>query len=238
MTIRHAILALLAQQPRHGYDLRAAFQALAGGGEIWDVKPAQIYTTLSRMEESGLIVQDSVGQDGGPEKRIYSLTGAGQGELSRWYFSGVPNEHQHDEFFVKLLLSIEEEEVDSRKVIQIQRSLIYQDLHLFTTQRNETNPRTELARIFLLDKAIMHLEADLRWLDMIESRLSEIEKQPLPEREPKPRGRPRGKSTTKPADKPPEKPPDELEREAVNQPTGKPAAESARAHKTNISSGE
>jgi hypothetical protein len=41
-----------------------------------------------------------------------------------------------------------------------------------------------------LDQAIMHLEADLRWLDMIEARLDEIEDQPLPEPEMRPRGRP------------------------------------------------
>jgi hypothetical protein len=89
------------------------------------------------------------------------------------------------------MLSIAESSVDSRRVIQIQRSLIFQDLHQLTTQRNNTSPRTELAQIFLLDKAIMHLEADLRWLDLIEGRLSEIEKQPRPEPEQKPRGRPR-----------------------------------------------
>ena len=37
----------------------------------------------------------------------------------------------------------------------------------------------------------MHLEADLRWLDMFESRLDEIQRQPLPEPETKVRGRPR-----------------------------------------------
>jgi hypothetical protein len=37
----------------------------------------------------------------------------------------------------------------------------------------------------------MHLEADLRWLDMIEARLDEIRRQPLPEPESKPRGRPK-----------------------------------------------
>jgi hypothetical protein len=41
----------------------------------------------------------------------------------------------------------------------------------------------------------MHLEADLRWLEMVEARLSEINRQPLPEPEEKPRGRPsRGKN--------------------------------------------
>ena len=71
MSVRHAVLGLLAQRPRHGYELRAAFQALVGGEENWDVKPAQIYTTLARLEQGGLVVEDSVEQDAGPEKRIY-----------------------------------------------------------------------------------------------------------------------------------------------------------------------
>jgi DNA-binding PadR family transcriptional regulator len=51
MSVRNAILGLLAQRPRHGYELRAAFEALVGGEAIWEVKPAQIYTTLARLEE-------------------------------------------------------------------------------------------------------------------------------------------------------------------------------------------
>jgi DNA-binding PadR family transcriptional regulator len=53
-----------------------------GGEDIWDVKPAQVYTTLTRLEESGLVRQESVGQDGGPEKRIYALTPDGAKELA------------------------------------------------------------------------------------------------------------------------------------------------------------
>jgi len=41
-----------------------------------------------------------------------------------------------------------------------------------------------------MDKAIMHLEADLRWLDMIEARLEEVQRQPIPRPELRPRGRP------------------------------------------------
>jgi hypothetical protein len=37
----------------------------------------------------------------------------------------------------------------------------------------------------------MHLEADLRWLDMMEAQLDEIRRQPLPEPEIKPWGRPK-----------------------------------------------
>jgi len=48
-----------------------------------------------------------------------------------------------------------------------------------------------MAQILLQDKSIMHLEADLRWLDITEQRLEEVKGQPLPEPELRRRGRPR-----------------------------------------------
>src|SRR5512139_2290940 len=102
MSVRNAILGLLVQRPRHGYELRAAFEALVGGEQNWEVKPAQIYTTLARLEEARLVVQQGVAQEGGPEKRIYSITPEGCIELTTWLTTGVEGEHQRDELFVKL----------------------------------------------------------------------------------------------------------------------------------------
>ncbi len=191
MPVRHAVLGLLAQRPRHGYELRAAFEAVVGGEENWDVKPAQIYTTLARLEQSGFVVQESVGQDAGPEKRIYAITTAGRAELIDWFARGVTHEHQRDEFFIKLMLSLVPGAINPRQVIHTQRTQLYRELHAITVQRAPFNPQSDLAKILLLDKVVMHLEADLRWLDMIEARLAEIQRQPLPEPESKPRGRPR-----------------------------------------------
>lgn len=197
MSVRNAILGLLADHPRHGYELRTAFEALAGGEALWAVKPAQVYTTLARLEESGLVAQEGVEQDGGPEKRIYGLTAEGRAELADWFASGVPTEHQRDEFFIKLMLSLENEHANPYRVIQAQRNKLYQDLHDLTARRNHANPRRELAQIFLLDKSIMHLEADLRWLDLIEARLDDIRRQPIPRPQPRPRGRPRKETSMK-----------------------------------------
>ena len=191
MSVRHAVLGLLAQHPRHGYELRAAFQALVGGEENWDVKPAQIYTTLARLEQGGLVAEDSVEQNAGPEKRIYAITLAGRKTLGEWFACGIELEHQHDEFFLKLMLGLVSAVAEPYRLIQTQRAHLFQELHDITEHRSHADPSKELAKILLLDKAVMHLEADLRWLDMIEARLDEIKRQPLPEPETKPRGRPR-----------------------------------------------
>ena len=191
MSVRHAVLGLLAQHPRHGYELRAAFEALAGGEENWEVKPAQIYTTLVRMEQAGLVAEQSVEQDAGPEKRIYAITPEGFKILDEWFGEGTSPEHQRDEFFLKLMVALISGATDPYRLIGVQRTFLYRELHAITTQRTRSDPGRELAKILLLDKAAMRLEADLRWLDMTEVRLDEIRRQPLPQPEPRPRGRPK-----------------------------------------------
>jgi DNA-binding PadR family transcriptional regulator len=190
LSVRNAILGLLAQKPRHGYELHAAFSAVSGA--TWDVKPAQIYTTLERLEESGLVQTASdLGEGREPERRIYAITHDGREALKDWFADGVPTGHQRDEFYVKLMVGLVSGEADPARIIQTQRARLYQDLHDATAQRDSYNPRTEMAQILLLDKAIMHLEADLRWLDMIEMRMESIKDQPFPEPEIRRRGRPR-----------------------------------------------
>ena len=191
MSVRHAVLGFLVQRPRHGYELRAAFEALVGGKENWDVKPAQIYSTLTRLEKSGLVAEESVEQDAGPERRTYAITHDGLKTLQEWFAEVISPEHQHDEFFIKLMVGLVSGVADPYQLIQVQRTYLYRELHSILTQRNRADPRRELARILLIDKAAMYLEADLRWLDITETRLDEIKRQPLPEPEPRPRGRPR-----------------------------------------------
>jgi DNA-binding PadR family transcriptional regulator len=192
MSVRFAILGLLAQRPRHGYELRAAFESVVGGDANWEVKPAQIYTTLERLEEACLVERTSdLGEGDEPSRRVYALTGSGRAALMEWFNQGVTPDHQRDEFFVKLMVALVSGEADPARIIQIQRAHLYQELHAATAQRDGYDPRSEMAQILLLDKVTMHLEADLRWLDITEMRLEEVRLQPLAEPEIRPRGRPR-----------------------------------------------
>ncbi len=180
MSVRAALLGLLAQRPRHGYELHAEFEALVGGPAIWDLKPAQVYTTLGRLEEAGLVVQTVTRRVGGPDQRIFEITDAGRAELDLWYAAGVHPGHQRDEVFLKIVLALADERADALGVIHRQRTTLYRDLHELTAARTSIDGPGATGRVLLLDKAIMHIEADLRWLEMAEARLHDIETQPPP----------------------------------------------------------
>jgi DNA-binding PadR family transcriptional regulator len=191
MTVKHGILGLLALQPRYGYELRAAFLAVVGGEQNWDLKPAQIYSTLARLERAGLVKTRGGGKKRHPEKRVFVITPKGRGELEYWFRENHPPDHQRDETYLKMVLCLATGLDDPRKILSRERAMLYQELHQATTSRTEVDPERELALILLLDKSVMHLEADLRWLDMLEARLDEIKSQPVAEPDMRPRGRPK-----------------------------------------------
>jgi DNA-binding PadR family transcriptional regulator len=188
--VQHALLALLSQQSRHGYELHDLFEAAVGGH--WELNSGQIYSSLDRLARDGLVYEEGVEKGGGPDKRVWALTDEGRAALLRWWHSAVPRDYRlRDEFYLKLMLAIVTRAERPHLVLHVQRRELFQELHDLTTRRNAANPAQELAQILLLDSAIMHTEAELRWLDMVESRLDDIRAQPMPLPAPRQRGRPR-----------------------------------------------
>lgn len=68
--IRAAVLALLAEQPRHGYEIIQEIAERSGGA--WRPSPGSVYPTISQLEDEGLAVVEKT--DG---RRVVSLTEAG-----------------------------------------------------------------------------------------------------------------------------------------------------------------
>lgn len=74
--IRLAILALLQEGPRHGYQLIGDIAERSDGA--WKPSPGSIYPALSALQDEGLIDDEKI--DG---KRVFSLTGAGREYVAR-----------------------------------------------------------------------------------------------------------------------------------------------------------
>ncbi|WP_297081218.1 PadR family transcriptional regulator [uncultured Demequina sp.] len=81
--VRAAILVLLAEQPRHGYDLIRAIEERTDGA--WAPSPGSIYPTLQSLQDEGLVQVEEV--DG---RRTASLTDAGR----TWIEEHAPDEER------------------------------------------------------------------------------------------------------------------------------------------------
>ena len=80
--LKYAILGLLSQQSRSGYDLS---QALSGAlQEFWSANHSQIYPELKRLTEEGLVEYRVEISGTVLERKVYSLTPAGQTEFLTW----------------------------------------------------------------------------------------------------------------------------------------------------------
>lgn len=195
--VQYAILALLAQEPRHGYELHDLFRTLLG--EPWDLNTGQVYSSIERLARDGLVVEARVEKSGGPDKRLWALAEPGRTELETWLASAVRRDYRlRDELHLKIVLAVFTLVGNPRVALQAQRRELFQDLHDLTARRNAADPTRELARILLLDSAIMHTEAELRWLDIVEVRLDEVSAQPPPTRQTHKRGRPRREQPDRP----------------------------------------
>lgn len=80
--LKHAILGFLSCRPMTGYDVEAWMKASTDN--FWHAKLSQIYATLKRMEEDGLVTSHIEPQEGRPDRRVYSMTQAGHDDLDKW----------------------------------------------------------------------------------------------------------------------------------------------------------
>lgn len=85
MSLDHILLGLL-QQPASGYDLKDAFNETVA--HFWSAELSQIYPTLKRLEDRGLLRSRLEPSPKGPDRRVYTLTEDGRAELRRWVRDG------------------------------------------------------------------------------------------------------------------------------------------------------
>ena len=158
--MRMPLLALLAKEPAHGYELKSQLEQIFG-----EAYPApnigQIYVTLQRLERDGLVSSQDVVQVTRPNKRVYELTDAGREAVIEWIDKPSEGPRVRDEFFMKLALSPAAGTSDRLGLINRQRRHYLSQLRGLSELAVAADRR--IPRL-LIEGAILHLQADLDWL--------------------------------------------------------------------------
>lgn len=175
MTIRHALLALLSDGPKHGFQLAQDFEA--GTGEMWPLNTGQVYTTLQRLDRDGLVETDDESGDG--PQNVFHLTDAGRDELAEWLRTppdlSVP---PRDELVIKVLVALRVPGVDAAELTQVHRRHLIETMREYTRLKEDATEH-EIGLLLVADAEIFRLEAMVRWLDAADARIKRLP-QPFP----------------------------------------------------------
>jgi DNA-binding PadR family transcriptional regulator len=174
MSVRHALLALLAEGPKYGLQLREEFEARTG--EVWPLNVGQVYTTLQRLERDGLVESDDddaepdAPQKTGPQK-AFRITADGTAELAGWLrtppdMAAPPR----DELVMKVLVAMRVPGTNVHEVIQVHRRYLVELMQQWTRIK-EAEADSDLNLALIVDAELFRLDAVIRWLDAADGRI-------------------------------------------------------------------
>jgi DNA-binding PadR family transcriptional regulator len=167
--VKHGLLALLERGPMYGWKLRAEFEASTGS--TWPLNIGQVYTTLSRLERDGLV--EPVGESDAEGRVTYRITEAGRAEVVGWFATPVNGERRpRDELAIKLAMALTTPGVDVHRVIQTQRTATLRSLQDLTRLKARADEQADAAWLLVLESMIFKAEAEVRWLDHCEVRIT------------------------------------------------------------------
>ncbi|WP_088321032.1 PadR family transcriptional regulator [Kineosporia sp. R_H_3] len=158
MSTADVVLALLSRGPAHGYDLKRGHDTWFDQGR--PLAFGQVYATLARLERDGLAAVAHTETGGGPERTVYEITPAGRARLAAWVAEPAePAAPGADELIRKTVAALRLG-LDPAGFVARQRAA-----HLRRMRVLEQTPATDPTSRLVVEHAVAHLDADLRWLE-------------------------------------------------------------------------
>jgi DNA-binding PadR family transcriptional regulator len=168
MNVSLTLLGLLEREPSYGYDLKRDYDSLFGRDK--PLPFGQVYGTLSRLARDGKVAPGEIEHGGGPVRKRYTLTDLGRSEFDDWLEEPIePAPYLQTELFVKVVLALILGK-SANRYLDVQRAAHLDRMRTLT----EIKLSASLADALLADHGLFHLEADLRWIELTEARLSEL----------------------------------------------------------------
>ena len=180
VSLKHTILGILVDRPRHGYDLKRALSPALPRRRL--MNDGILYPLLARMEKEGLVRSRVEPGDGRPDRRVFELTDSGRQAFFDWlrgtafeedevsydFFLGHPfltkcmffKHLSREEVRAKLAAQAEAAAAKLETFHQIRAGMVERDVDPF--------------RIAILDLGIDQQREKIRWLERLSNELEQI----------------------------------------------------------------
>ena len=172
--LKYAILGFLKYKQATGYEIKQIMDKSTS--HFWHAKQSQIYRTLKKLEEDGLVISHPEPQESRPDRRVYTITESGGRELQKWLSQPVTKlDDSKVVLLLKLFFSGKENKETILTQLRLQRSLHERQSELYKIEptvfiEEIVDSHPELKRDALLWEATrrfgeLYEDLYLRWLD-------------------------------------------------------------------------
>jgi DNA-binding PadR family transcriptional regulator len=166
VSVSHVLLGLLAEGPAHGYDLKRAHDQRFPGAR--PLAFGQVYAALAKLEKERLVEVVETLRDGGPDRMTYALTEAGRAALAAWLGGAEPAGPYAADDLVRKTVTALRLGRDAVGFLTAQRQVHLAAMRRLLDLQASTD---DVAARIVIDHAVEHLDADLRWLETAVSRV-------------------------------------------------------------------
>jgi PadR family transcriptional regulator AphA len=131
--LKCALLGFLKYESKTGYELKQTMDKSTG--HFWHAKQSQIYTTLKKLEEDGLITSYPEHQVARPDRRVYTISESGEKVLREWLLQPVTTlDTTKQLLLLKLFFSGKLEKETILTQLRLLRNLHEQQVELYKTE--------------------------------------------------------------------------------------------------------
>lgn len=162
-----AVLGLLQEHPRHGYELRKGLTAILGWGRA--LSYGSLYPCLARMSRAGWIAEDEAstvrpGRSGRRGRIVYELTPAGRSHFEEFLADTGPGTWEDEAFGVHFAFFARTDAAVRLRILEGRRRRLEERLERVQSALQRTRERLDTYSFELQRHGVESVEREVRWL--------------------------------------------------------------------------
>jgi PadR family transcriptional regulator AphA len=170
MSLKFALLGLLAERPKYGYEIKREFEGALGN--VWSVSYGQLYPTLRRLSEVGWLTKKTEPGKKAAEKNIYSITEKGRRKLDEWLLKPARSTYRvKDEFTLRFLFFSKLAPASVLEYLRGYQKKTQEQREGFRTTLESLPAGVDFYLQEIIKKGIAHLGAEDRWVQEVIERI-------------------------------------------------------------------
>ena len=172
LSMEHVLLALLAREPMHGYELHRRLNEMPGIAQVWNLKQALLYAKLELLEAEGDIQVKATRREFTPPRKVYAVTQQGQKKLEAWIREPVYRARLMQQVFnAKLLCAWMQSPQLALDLIEKQREVMLNWHSRLVDEEARLDPKAQFGDWVVLSFKDKRDQGTLGWLDSVQAQI-------------------------------------------------------------------